>query len=243
MSPDRTAAIALRIVIQIVRDRRSAALIIVAPVVVMALVGFSLSGQMEILNRVAPALIGVFAFFFTFLLTGVSFLRERAQGTLERLLTTPVGRADILVGYLLGFVVFAGLQSMVILLFTIFALQVEYQGALWQIFILLMVLTVASVNLGIFVSTFARNEFQVVQFIPIVLAPQIFLSGVILPVDQLPGYFQAASKVLPLTYAVDGLKEIMLQGQTLASIGGELAVLGGFAVALLALAAATVRRS
>jgi ABC-2 type transport system permease protein len=210
---------------------------------VMALVGFSLSGQMEILNRVAPALIGVFAFFFTFLLTGVSFLRERAQGTLERLLTTPVGRADILVGYLLGFVVFAGVQSLIILLFTIFGLQVEYQGALWQIFVLLMVLTVASVNLGIFVSTFARNEFQVVQFIPIVLAPQIFLSGVILPVDQLPGYFQAASKVLPLTYAVEGLKEIMLQGQTLADIGGELAVLGGFAVALLALAAATVRRS
>jgi ABC-2 type transport system permease protein len=106
-----------------------------------------------------------------------------------------------------------------------------------------MLLTVVSVNLGIFVSTFARNEFQVVQFIPIVLAPQIFLSGVILPVDQLPGYFQAASDVLPLTYAVDGLKEIMLRGQTLTDIGGELAVLGGFAVVLLVLAAVTVRRT
>ncbi len=243
MSVDRTVAIALRIVLQITRDRRSVALIIVAPVVVMALVGFSFSGQRAVLDRVAPALIGVFGFFFTFLLTGVSFLRERAQGTLERLLTTPVGRADILVGYLLGFLVFAGIQSLVILLFTIFALQIEYQGALWQIFVLLMLLTVVSVNLGIFVSTFARNEFQVVQFIPIVLAPQIFLSGVILPVDQLPGYFQAASDVLPLTYAVDGLKEIMLRGQTLTDIGGELAVLGGFAFVLLVLAAVTVRRT
>ena len=243
MNADRTIAIALRIVNQIVRDRRSIALILVAPIVVMSLVGFSFADQRGVLDRVAPALIGVFAMFFTFILTGVSFLRERAQGTLERLLTTPVSRADILVGYLLGFLLFASLQSLVILLFTIFALQIEYQGALWQIFVLLMVLTVVAVSLGIFISTFARNEFQVVQFIPIVLSPQIFLSGVILPVEELPGYFQAVSKVLPLTYAVEGLREIMLTGETLAGVWRKMAVLGGYAVALLALAAATVRRT
>ena len=243
MSPDRTLAIAVRIFNQIVRDRRSVAMIIVAPVVVMSLVGFSFAGQREVLDRVAPGLMGVFAMFFVFLLTGVSFLRERSQGTLERLLTTPVGRGDILLGYLLGFLVFASIQSLVILLYTILALQIEYQGALWQIFILLMLLTVVAVNLGIFVSTFARNEFQVVQFIPLVLAPQIFLSGVILPVEQLPGYFQVVSKALPLTYAVTGLKEIMLEGQSLAGIGVELGVLASFAAVLLVLAAATVRRT
>ena len=243
MSPDRTLAIAVRIFNQIVRDRRSVAMIIVAPVVVMSLVGFSFADQREVLDRVAPGLMGVFAMFFVFLLTGVSFLRERSQGTLERLLTTPVGRGDILLGYLLGFLVFASIQSLVILLYTILALQIEYQGALWQIFILLMLLTVVAVNLGIFVSTFARNEFQVVQFIPLVLAPQIFLSGVILPVEQLPGYFQVVSKALPLTYAVTGLKEIMLEGQSLAGIGVELGVLASFAAVLLVLAAATVRRT
>ncbi len=212
MSVDRTFAIASRIISQVSRDHRSVALIIVAPVIVMSLVGFSFSDQREILNRIAPGLIGAFALFFVFLLTGVSFLRERSQGTLERLLTTPVGRADILAGYLLGFLLFAGIQSLVILLCTIFALQVDYEGSLWQIFVLLVVVTIVAVNLGIFISTFARNEFQVVQFIPIILLPQIFLSGPVLPFEQLPGYFQAIGRVLPLTYAVEGLKALMLEG-------------------------------
>ena len=243
MSPDRTLAIAQRITSQMLRDHRSLALIFVAPLVVMSLVGLSFFEQREVLDRVAPALMAVFALFFTFILTGVSFLRERAQGTLERLLTTPVGRGDILVGYLLGFLIFAAAQSLVILLFTILVLQVDYQGSLWRIFVLLIVLTVVAVNLGIFISTFARNEFQVVQFILLVLAPQIFLSGVILPVEQMPSYLKAIAQVLPLTYAVEGLRGIMLGGQDLGDVVGELAVLAGFAVVLLALAAATVRRS
>lgn len=243
MSIDRTLAIAIRIVSQILRDRRSIGLIIVAPIMVMSLVGFSFADQRLVLDRVAPALIATFALFFTFLLTGVSFLRERSQGTLERLLTTPVGRADILVGYLLGFLVFAAIQSLVVLLYTIVALQIDYQGSFAEMVVVLLVLTVVAVNLGIFVSTFARNEFQVVQFIPIILAPQIFLSGVILPVAQLPAYFQAVSNVLPLTYAVSGLKAIMLEGRGLSGAAGDIAVLTGFAVALLALAAVTVRRT
>ena len=243
MTIDRTLAIAVRIISQIARDHRSVALIIVAPIIVMSLVGFSFADQRDILNRIAPGLIGVFALFFVFLLTGVSFLRERSQGTLERLLTTPVGRADILAGYLLGFLLFAGIQSLVILLYTIFALRIEYEGSLWQIFVLLFVVTIVAVNLGIFISTFARNEFQVVQFIPIILLPQIFLSGAVLPSEQLPGYFQAIGKVLPLTYAVDGLKALMLEGETLGGIAQELAVLGGFAIGILVLAAITVRRT
>ena len=243
MSINRTLAIATRIVSQMLRDHRSLALIFVVPIVVMALVGFSFIDQRSILDRVAPALIAVFALFFTFILTGVSFLRERSQGTLERLLTTPVGRGDILVGYLLGFLLFAAIQSALILLFTILVLQVDYQGSLWQIFVILMVVTIVAVNLGIFVSTFARNEFQVVQFIPLVLAPQTFLSGVILPVEDMPGFLQAIAKVLPLTYAVEGLQDIMLRGQTLGDVTQELAVLAGLAVVLLVLAGATVRRT
>ena len=243
MSIDRTLAIAIRIVSQILRDRRSIGLIFVAPIMVMSLVGFSFADQRLVLDRVAPALIATFALFFTFMLTGVSFLRERSQGTLERLLTTPVGRADILVGYLLGFLVFAAIQSLVVLLYTVVALQIDYEGSFAEMVVVLLVLTVAAVNLGIFVSTFARNEFQVVQFIPVILAPQIFLSGVILPVAQLPAYFQAVSNVLPLTYAVSGLKAIMLEGRGLSGAAGDIAVLTGFAVALLALAALTVRRT
>ena len=186
MSVDRTLAIALRILRQISRDRRSLALIIVAPIVVMALVGFSFGDQQGVLDRIAPGLIAVFVLFFTFVLTGVSFLRERAQGTLERLLTTPVGRADILVGYTTGFFVLAMVQSVIVVTFTLLVLEVNYQGSIWQIWTVLVPLVVVGVSLGVFISTFARNEFQVVQFIPLLMAPQIFLSGVIAEVDKMP---------------------------------------------------------
>jgi len=242
MSVDRTIAIAVRVVRQILRDRRSVALIVIAPLVVMSLVGFSFQDQPLILNQAAPALVGVFALIFTFILTAVSFLRERSQGTLERLLVTPVGRADLLVGYLLGFLLFAGAQSVILLLFTVFAFDINYQGDLWQVFVVLMVLTVVGVNLGIFVSTFANNEFQVVQFIPILLAPQIFLSGVVLPVSQMPGYFQGLSKAFPLTYAIRALRNMMLRGEGMGANGFEIGLLAAFAVGLLIAAAATVRR-
>ena len=108
---------------------------------------------------------------------------------------------------------------------------------------LLFIVTLVAVSLGIFVSTFARNEFQVVQFIPVILLPQIFLSGAVLPTEQLPGYLQAIGKALPLTYAVEGLKAIMLQGESLGGIGKELGVLGGFAIGIMTLALMTVRRT
>lgn len=243
MSPGRTLAIAERIIRQIVKDRRSAALIIVAPLIVMSLVGFSLIDQKPILNRVAPGLLGTFVMFFTFLLTGVSFLRERAQGTLERLMTTTVARGDILVGYLLGFLLFATIQAAVILTFTIVALQIEYQGNIIEIVAVLLLVVVVAVNLGIFVSTFANNEFQVVQFIPIVLLPQIFLSGVIIPTDQMPSVMEAISVVLPLTYAVEGLREIMVMDQSLADVWADLVILAGFGLGLLIAALATLRRT
>ncbi|MBI4329443.1 MAG: ABC transporter permease [Chloroflexi bacterium] len=243
MSPDRALAISERLVRQVLRDHRTLALMLAAPSVVMALVGFSFADQPAILDYAAPALLTVFGFFFTFVLTGVSFLRERAQGTLDRLLATPVGRGDILVGYLLGFLLFAAVQASVILALTLVVLGVSHQGALWEIFAFLMVVVVMGVNLGIFISVFARNEFQVVQFIPLVFAPQVFLSGILLPVEQMPGFLQAVANVLPLKYAVEGMREIMLQGKGLSGVTSELAVLAGFAVVLLALASVTVRRS
>jgi len=241
MTLDRTLAITTRIILQMIRDHRSVVLIFVAPTVVMCLVGFTFSDQEDTLNRLAPGLIATFTLIFTFMLTGVSFLSERAHGTLDRLLMTPVGRGDILVGYLLGFAPFAIAQATVVLLVTAFGLQVHYQGELWQAAILLLVLIVVAVNLGIFISTFARSEFQVIQFIPLILAPQIFLSGIILPTDQMPTYFQAVAKILPLRYAVDGLQKIMLEGQSLGDVITELTILGGIALALLILAGYTVR--
>jgi ABC-2 type transport system permease protein len=154
-----------------------------------------------------------------------------------------VGRADILLGYLLGFMVFATVQTIVILLFTIFVLRIDYQGNIFEIGAVLMLVVIVAVSLGIFISTFARNEFQVVQFIPIVFVPQVFLSGVIIPVDQMPAVMEGISNALPLTYAVKGLREIMLQGHGLTEVWPELGVLAAFGVSLLAAAAVTLRRT
>jgi ABC-2 type transport system permease protein len=141
--------------------------------------------EYSLLDYLAPVLIAFFAFFFIFLLSAVSFLRERTTGTLERLMATPLRRGELVLGYLAGFSFFALLQAIVILLFTVLVLQVQYRGNLATIFIVEAVLVVGAVSLGLLVSAAARNELQAVQFVPIVLLPQVFLSGLLIPVDQL----------------------------------------------------------
>ena len=147
-----------------------------------------------------------------------------------------------MLGYMLGFLIFAIVQTAVILAFTIYALRIDYLGSLWEVAAILFLVVTVAVSLGIFISSFANNEFQVVQFIPIVLAPQIFLSGVIIPVEQMPTLFEWFSVVLPLTYAVDALREIMLRGTELTELWPNLSALGAFSLALLAAAVATLRR-
>jgi len=241
MIPSQAFTIAVRIINQLIRDRRTIALIVVVPLVVMSLIGLSFP-ESTVLDYIAPALLATLALFFSFLLTGISFLRERSQGTLERIMASPVSRLDIVVGYLFGFFLFALTQTVIIILFTIYVLDVHYYGELWQIFIFQIVIITGAVNLGIFTSTFARNEFQMVQFIPLIIVPQIFLCGVIWPVEQMPDYLQWLSSVLPLTYAVDGLRDIMLAGKTLLDVGLELGVMVGFTVVFSILAAVTLRR-
>ena len=240
--PSHAFIIAGRIIRQLIRDRRTIAMIVVVPVVIMTLIGLSFPEE-GILDYIAPALLATLALFFSFLLTGISFLRERSQGTMERLMASPVSRLDIVVGYLFGFFIFALTQTLIIVLFTIYALGVNFYGDLWQIFVFQIVVITGAVTLGIFTSTFARNEFQMVQFIPLIIVPQIFLCGVIWPVEQMPEYLQWLSAVLPLTYAVDGLRDIMLAGKNLLDVGFELVVLAGFTVVTSILAATTLRRS
>ena len=241
MMTSQAFTIAGRVVRQLTRDRRTMALIFLVPLVVMTLIGLSFP-QAGVLDYIAPALLATLALFFGFLLTGISFLRERSQGTLERLMASPLSRMDIVVGYLCGFFIFALAQTLIILLFTIYVLDVNYHGDLWQIFVFQVVVIIGAVNLGIFISTFARNEFQMVQFIPLIILPQVFLCGVLWPVEQMPNYLQWLSTVLPLTYAVDGLRNIMLNGQNLMDVGFDLAVLVGFTILISTLAAVTLRR-
>lgn len=213
----------------------------------------------DALDAFAPALIGFFGFFFVFLLTGISFLRERVGGTLERLLATPVTRPEIVVGYSLGFGIFAALQVAVITTFALMDVGVPALGPLPAVsvglgianagspllaFLVVLMLAVGMVNLGIFVSTFARTELQVIQFVPVVIVPQTLLGGVLWPVESLPSLLQPIARLLPLTYAVDGLREVMIKGADLgsAALRLDLGVLAGLAIAFAALAALTIRR-
>ena len=193
-------------------------------------------------DSLAPVFIGLFSFFFVFLLTSVAFLRERSQGTIDRVMVSPVTRAELVIGYISGFALFAFVQSLLILLFVIYALRVHYSGNLLLVLLVTVLLTVGSVNLGIFLSTFAQNEFQIIQFIPLVFGLQVFLSGIFWPVAQLPTALQAISYLLPLTYANEALRDVMLKNYDFNQIAGLLAALLVFALAMVVLSSITIRR-
>jgi len=218
-----------------------------------------LSPDADQLDVLAPVFLGLFAYFFVYILTGVSFLRERVGGTLERLLATPVTRAEIVLGYSIGFSLFATIQVLVLTLFVLghvdvptigpigawtFGLDVASAGSPLVAFLVAVLLAIGAVNLGIFLSTFARTELQVVQFIPIVIVPQGLLGGVFWPVDRLPAALQAVASVMPVKYAVDALREVMLKGADIGSdaVRTDLLVLAGIALFFVVLASATIKR-
>jgi ABC-2 type transport system permease protein len=199
--------------------------------------------QYDTLDYMAPALIGFFVFFFVFLLTCISFLRERVAGTLERLQATPIRAHEIILGYMLGFLVFGLLQGVITLLFTVFVLKIHYAGNLLNIFIVEALLVALSVNLGILLSTFAQNEFQVLQFIPLIVVSQGLLGGVVWQVEDMPGWLQPVSKLMPLTYATEALRDVMIKGETLLNVAHLLLVLVAFAAGVIVLAARTAGRA
>jgi len=236
-----TLVIANRIINQLVRDRRTIVLLVIVPLLIASLIGVSVPDK-RILDYTAPAILAVLILFFGFLLTGISFLRERSQGTLERLMASPVSRLDIVGGYLLGFLLFAVLQTMILFFYLIYVLDISFYGDLWQIIVFQVLIGIGAVCMGTFFSVLAKNEFQMVQFIPMIIVPQMFLCGLLWPVSQMPEYLQWLANILPMTYGVSGIRAMMLQGQNLLEIGKEVGVLAAYAVGLLILAAFTLRR-
>jgi ABC-2 type transport system permease protein len=211
------------------------------------------------LDAFAPALVAFFAYFLVFVLTGISFLRERVGGTLERLLASPIRRSEIVTGYSAGFGFFATLQVILIMAFALgtihvpaigpcpafsIGLGIANAGSPALAFLVALLLALGAVNLGIFLSTFARTELQVVQFIPIVIVPQALLCGLLWPISSLPDLLQPIARVLPLTYAIDGLREVLVKGSDLSSaaLRFDLAILAAIAVFLAVLASLTIRR-
>jgi len=190
---------------------------------------------------VAPVMMGFSIFFFIFILSAISFLRERTTGTLARILVTPATPMQLVGGYMLGFGFFAALQTVFIQLFTIWVLGIPAVSSFLEILVMNLALCLVALSMGSFVSAFAQNEFQVMQFIPIVIVPQVLFSG-ILDLRQSPAWVQLLSKIFPLTYGGDALRELMLRGKSLGDVWVDLVVILGFAALFIALNAVSIRR-
>ena len=198
--------------------------------------------EFDTMDFVAPVYIALLGMFFVFLLACVAFLRERSQGTMERLAATPATRAEVVLGYMFGLGLFALIQVAVILFFTVWVLEIHYRGSLALLFLVIALLAVVGVNLGILASAFARNEFQVVQLLPLVIFPQVLLGGTFWAVSDLPEYLRPFAYIMPLYYANTALRDVMLKGWGLAEIWPNLAILVGITGVLVVMSALMMRR-
>ncbi|MBZ5739265.1 ABC transporter permease [Nocardioides mangrovi] len=240
MTPRITAAVAARVLRQIRRDRRTLALLLVLPCLLITLLWWMFRDT-PVFDQVGPALLAMFPFIVMFLVTSVTTLRERSSGTLERLLAMPMGKLDFLVGYAVAFGLVAAVQAALAVGLSVGLLDLEVIGPVWLLFVVAVVDAVLGTALGLFVSAFAQTEFQAVQFMPAVVIPQILLCGLFLPRDQLPDALHWISDLLPLSYAVDAMTTLTTSAET-GDVWADLAVVAGFAVAGLAAGAATLRR-
>jgi ABC-2 type transport system permease protein len=249
MTPRVTLAIAARVLTQLRRDHRTLAIMLVLPCLLMTLLWWMFSelpqpampGQPEFFDRLAPALLAIFPFIVMFLVTSVTTLRERGSGTLERLLALPMGRADFLVGYALAFGLVAAVQSALAVSLSVGLLGLDITGPVWLLMIVAVADALLGTALGLFVSAFARTEFQAVQFMPALVVPQILLCGLFVQRDLLPPVLQKVSDVLPLSYAVDAMSSVR-DSADVGEVWVDLGVIAAFVLVGLALGAATLRR-
>lgn len=242
MSPAITLAVAHRVLTQLRRDHRTLAMLLVLPCVLITLMWWMYDDADPLLfDRIGPALLAIFPVIVMFLVTSVTTLRERSSGTLERLLAMPMGKLDFLVGYAIAFGLVAAVQSALAVAVSVGLLGLELTGPLWLLTVVAVVDAVLGSALGLFVSAFARTEFQAVQFMPALVIPQLLLCGLLVPRDRLPDVLSTVSDVLPLSYAVDAMQQLTTSAAT-GQVWRDVAVVAVFAAAGLALGAATLRR-
>ncbi|MFB6352878.1 MAG: ABC transporter permease [Halobacteriales archaeon] len=231
--------VAWRILLTLRGDRRTLGLVVVMPAFIIWLFGevFPMAAP------VAPVLLGVFVFVLTYILTAIGFLRERTAGTLERVLVSPISRTGLVVGYVLGFGVLATLQSLVLLGSGIYFLDVSFEHGVGLFFLVELLGAMTALGLGIVLSLFARNEFQVLQFMPTVIGPQIILGGTFLPVEQLPTYLEWPARLMPVTYLLEGMNYVVLDRGEPADLWLSIAALSAFTLLAVAVSWAVVRRA
>ncbi|TDD68241.1 ABC transporter permease [Actinomadura darangshiensis] len=241
MSAAITLATMRRILAQLKHDHRTLALLIAVPALLMILLRYVFDQPM-LFDRLGPMLLGLFPFIVMFVVASVATLRERTGGTLERLMTMPLGKLDLLVGYAFAFGLLALVQVAVVLAISLTWLDLDLNGSLGSLVLVSLLDALLGMALGLFASAFARTEFQAVQFMPAFVLPQMLLCGLIVPREDMAGWLQAIANVLPLSYAVEGMQEISASPDFTGTLAVDVAVIAAFAVVALLAGAATLRR-
>lgn len=195
----------------------------------------------DLFDQVAPALMAFFIFLFVFLIAGISFLRERTSGTLERTLATPLKRSSIVFGYFLGFFLFVAIQTIIIQIMIVDVLNVDRLGSYWLLLLINIILASVSLSLGLLLSTFSRTEFQLLQFIPVAVVPQFFFSG-IFDLTNAPEWIKVLSDIMPLTYATEALQNVMIRGYQFQDVANDFFILLGFALIFIVLNMLVLKR-
>jgi ABC-2 type transport system permease protein len=235
-----TAATAVRVLAQIRHDRRTIALLLIVP-------GFLLALMHEMLgdarfDALGAPMLGIFPFITMFLVASIAMLRERTTGTLERLMTLPLGKLDLLAGYGIAFALLAAVQALVTSAVAFLALGLDVAGSTGLIVGLAVVDAVLGSALGLLASAFAATEFQAVQFMPAFVLPQVLLCGLLVPREDMAAGLDAVASVLPLTFAFDALEQVARDGAGVSGVAGELGVLVALTAVAIALGALTLRR-
>jgi ABC-2 type transport system permease protein len=236
-----TVATAVRVLRQVRHDPRIVGLLLVIPCVLIGLLAWVYAGG-PVFDRIGAPLLGVFPFLVMFLVTSVATVGERQSGTLERLLVMPLGKADFIAGYALAFGALAILQAVLATAFAVWVLGLDLVGPVWFLLFVAVADALLGTAFGLLVSAFARTEFQAVQFIPAAVVPQFLLCGLLVPRDQMPRALELVSDVLPLSYAVDAMRELSTRPDVVAGVVWDVVVVVGFIVLFIAAAATTLRR-
>lgn len=216
-------------------------MLLVVPSLLIGLMAWLFSST-PVFDQVGPAMLALFPFIVMFLVSSISTLRERSGGTLERLLTLPLGKLEFILGYALAFAVLAVVQAAVAVGFAVWVCGLDIDGAVWQLLVVALANGVLGTTLGLLASAFAQTEFQVVQFMPALVFPQVLLGGIILPRTQMPTTLHAISEWLPLSHAVDALNAVATGSHSGSYLGGKLLIILAFAVGAVVLGAVTLRR-
>jgi ABC-2 type transport system permease protein len=240
MTGSRTVATARRVLQQLQHDHRTVALILVVPCVLMGLLAWMLSDAD--FNQYGAPLLGIFPLIVMFLTTSVATLRERESGTLERLLSMPIAKVDFVFGYALAFGLLGIVQALLVSGLAVGPFGLEVAGPTWALIVVAVVDALLGTALGLFVSAFAKTEFQAVQFMPALILPQLLLCGIVVPRDELPTALRLVSDVLPMSYAVDATTEVMTSTTMSADFWLNVGVVALFMAVGLALGAGTLRR-